>query len=279
LNLLITGCNGFIAREISRNFKDKKYNLFLTNRSNLDIANTRQVDDFFKKNKIDYVIHTAISGGRKEHPDGVNDLFENLVMYNNLANNNHRFKLMINLGSGAEFDRSLNIEEESEDTIFSRTPKDYYGLSKNLITRQIHQRENIFNLRLFGCFGALEGPRRLIHESFHSSLKNTPPTIHQDKLMDFFYVKDLCKVIDFYFKTEHHSLSKDVNLCYDLKKTIKDIVFFINTLTNNSKGVIIHNKQIGLSYTGSNSKLQKYNLQLINLEGGIIECLTEWKKF
>ena len=185
MNLLITGCNGFIAREISRNFKDKKYNLFLTNRSNLDIANSSQVDDFFKKNKIDYVIHTAIVGGRKEHSDGVNDLFENLVMYNNLANNSHRFKLMINLGSGAEFDRSLNIEEEFENTIFSRTPKDYYGLSKNLITRQIHQRENIFNLRLFGCFGALEGSQRLIHAAFRSSLKNTPSMVHQNKLMDF----------------------------------------------------------------------------------------------
>ena len=84
--------------------------------------------------------------------------------------------------------------------------------------------------------------------------------------------------MDFYFKTERHSLSKDVNLCYGTKTTIKDIVVFINNLTNNSKGVIIHNKQIGLSYTGSASKLQKYNLQLTNLEEGIIECLMEWKK-
>ena len=109
-------------------------------------------------------------------------------------------------------------------------------------------------------------------------MSNLDLNIHQDKYMDFFYVKDFCKVVKFYIENYNSELFRDVNLCYGPKKTIKDIVFFIKNLTNNSKDVIIHNKQIGLSYTGSSSKLQKYNLQLTNLEEGIIECLTEWKK-
>ena len=43
------------------------------------------------------------------------------------------FKLMINFGSGAEFERKRPIDKATEQTIFQRHPSDYYGLAKNLI--------------------------------------------------------------------------------------------------------------------------------------------------
>ena len=43
------------------------------------------------------------------------------------------YKMMFNFGSGAEFDRTREIDKISEEQINYRNPSDYYGLAKNLI--------------------------------------------------------------------------------------------------------------------------------------------------
>ena len=73
MNILITGCNGFIGRELSSHFPNSKYNIYLTNRENLNILNEEEVDNFFAKNKVDIVVHSAVKGGRRNHKESYKD--------------------------------------------------------------------------------------------------------------------------------------------------------------------------------------------------------------
>ena len=63
MNILVTGCNGFIGRECASYFKDSGHTIYLTNRNSLNILNSEEVDKFFINNKIDVVIHSAVRGG------------------------------------------------------------------------------------------------------------------------------------------------------------------------------------------------------------------------
>ncbi len=65
--------------------------------------------------------------------------------------------MMIHFGSGAEFDRNNHINCFEEDRVFDSMPEDFYGLSKNMIARKIvKHKTNIYNFRLFGCFGKMK---------------------------------------------------------------------------------------------------------------------------
>jgi GDP-L-fucose synthase len=224
------------------------------------------------------VIHAAIRGGKRIALASISDVFYNLKMYDNLAKHNDKFKLMINMCSGAAFDRRKTIYNTPEFLIHERQPLDYYGLSKNLIARKIHIDDRIHNLRLFGCFGPMEEDQRLIRSSFKKIITGNKIVIHQDKYMDFFYVEDLCRVIEYYFDNHESGLSKDINLCYENKKTLKDIVFLIKHLTSANNNVILQEKAFGKAYTGDYKKLKNLNLPLDGLENGIEKCLKKWMK-
>lgn len=268
MKFLITGGNGFLARELVYFLKRDGFEVIVTNRKTLDVSDPIKVAEFFNKYSIDYVIHSAVCGGKRAHKENINDLFLNIKMFQNLADHSDKFKLMFNFGSGAEFDRRLDIDAAPESLIWKRNPVDYYGLSKNLITRQILQLNNVINLRLFGCFGPFEENQRLFKAIYKNIQEKNPLRVHQNKLMDYFYSEDVYRVIKFYVKTRQAALPKDLNLCYKDKKTLKDIVFLIKDLTRSSNDVILENKEKIFSYTGNSDNLLSLNINLCGLEEG-----------
>jgi len=186
---------------------------------------------------------------------------------------------MFNFGSGAEFDRRENISIAKEEEVSNKLPSDYYGLSKNLITRKIiEQNENIFNLRLFGCFGTKEEEQRLFKNTYNLLTNGRPPVIHQDKYMDYFYVQDIGKVIERIVE-EPCNVPRDINLCYEKKILLSEQVERIKCLTKTKNEVIIENKEQGFSYTGDGKRLASLGNQLNGLEKGMCECLIKWNKF
>jgi len=121
--ILITGGKSFLAKELSGYFYNK-YKLIVADRSILDVSNKESVDLFFENNSIDYVFHTAISGGSRLKEDSFEDFLNNLNMYYNLSSNNDKFDIMFNFASGAEFDRQRDIKLFKEEQILERIPKD-----------------------------------------------------------------------------------------------------------------------------------------------------------
>ncbi|MAE82012.1 MAG: hypothetical protein CMB80_04705 [Flammeovirgaceae bacterium] len=259
LNILITGKNGFIGKELTDFFTKTDHTVFATCRKTLDVSDEQQVDDFFEKNNIDIVLHAAIRGGRRTQKDTYCDLVKNLTMFKNLLKHHKHYKLMISFGSGAEINNTT-----------------YYGVSKNLIAQEIAKHDgNIVNLRLFGCFGPQERSNRFIKNSINSLLLNNPIIIHQDKYMDYFYIDDLKKVVQHYIENYTDVLPKEVDLCYPTKLRLLDIAEEIKNLTTNEVNVIVEDKTQGSSYVGSSFKLADLNLQLGGLKEGIRKMLTE----
>jgi UDP-glucose 4-epimerase len=280
VNILITGSKGFIGKELSRYFSEE-HNVISTDRTTLDPTKYESVKSFFDNNKIDVVIHTAVKGGKRGHQESIEDLYENLFMFENLSNFSNHYKAMFNFGSGAEFDRRMEIKLSIESEIESRLPSDYYGLAKNLITRKInHLDSNIYNLRLFGCFGEYEEPQRLLRATYDKIVKGESPNVHNDKWMDYFYAQDIGRVIEYIVNNIEKDIPKDINLCYNEKYKLSDLVYKIKNLTESNCDVIIYNNQIGsLSYTGDSARLDSLNIALMGIDIGVEKCLKSWKKY
>lgn len=276
MNILITGCDGFLGKEFSSYFSNKKYNLLLTNRDTLDVINPEDVNCFFNNNNVDIVLHTAIKGGRRDSHDKYDDFLDNLSMFGNLVANKNKFKLMINFGSAAEFDKSKNIESAEEARFLKELPCDYYGLSKNIIARQIAGIDDkIVNLRLFGCFGQNEHDFRMIKHNINRYKNKKSIIIHKDRMMDFFYVGDLCEVINHYVNVLGVGLPKDVNMSYVEKTSLLDIANIINKLDNHRVMIEIISDENEKSYTGDSTKLLSLDIPLKGVEYGIRRCYDQ----
>lgn len=268
MNILITGSNGFIARNLAKNLKN--YNLTLTNRANLDLLNAEEVKNFFKDKYFDVVIHTATTGGSRLKDDGNNVFYENCIMHQNILDNNLSFDKYISFGSGAELDRRYNIDDSSD--LRCAYPIDPYGMSKNFIAKSGLLLKNFHNIRLFNVFNSDELPSRMIKANILSYINKKPIYIHQDKYMDFFYMDDLINVVKFFI--DSNTKQQIVNCSYQQKYKLSDIANIINSLSNHNVEVIIEKNNLGLSYYG------EYNLHLfdINLSGlhtGILKTYQE----
>jgi nucleoside-diphosphate-sugar epimerase len=273
MNILITGGNGFIARNIYNTIKDS-YNVLLTDRRTLDVLDTVLVEKFFNDNDIDIVIHTAVSGGSRIKDDNIDTLMNNLAMFNNLMQNKHKFGSLIHFGSGAEFDRRTNITSVKEND--ESCPVDYYGLSKKIIKREIDKIENFYNLRIFGCFGEDELETRFIKSAVESVKSGHAIKIHQNRYMDFFYIEDLCRVIEHYIKNiSKKDLPKDMNLCYNKHKSLLDIANKINKLMNKPyENVVVQQSGYYTEYTGNGEMLDTLGLELDGLDKGLERCIN-----
>ena len=281
MNILITGCNGFLGKEFASYFANENYNLFLTNRNTLDVTDSKAVNKFFDEHNIDIVLHTAVKGGQRDQPDNHDIFLKNLIMFDNLVRNRDKFGLMINFGSGAAFDKTKDLDNTSEEKIFNRFPSDYYGLSKNMIAREILKiNNNIVNFRLFGCFGEHEHSFRMIKNSLNRAFDEQTIVIHQNKLMDFFYVKDLCVVVEHYIHNfkNGRQLPHELNLVYEEKTTLKEVACYIRDKINNEIRVIINEKYYSKCYTGSARKLFSLNLPFTGLWKGIDEVISARRK-
>jgi GDP-L-fucose synthase len=250
MNIFISGSNGFIAKHLSNHLKE--HNLYKHTRKDFDLTNTIETKNFFKNNNFDIVIHTAIKGGSRLEEDEKNLCYDNVIMAMNLIDNKKNFKRLIHFGSGAELDRSRSIDENVSN-VYSCVPKDSYGLSKNIIARLFNEYDEMYNLRIFNVFAEDEADRRMIKSNVINYINNNSMVIHQDKFMDFMYVKDFLKIIDLYLK--NIQLPKTTDCVYDQKYKLSDIAEIINNLSDYKVNIDLLDTQLGNSYCGRKNNL------------------------
>ena len=148
------------------------------------------------------------------------------------------------------------------------------------MTRKIYEMDdNIYNLRLFGCFGINEEPQRLFRTCYDNFSKGISANITQDKYMDYFYAQDVGRVIE-YIINNHNiwDMPRDINMCYKEKYRLSEYASMIKDLTNNAKDVIIKAEELAYSYTGDDFLLEDLEIGLIGLKEGLKECLKKWNK-
>ena len=249
MKILITGGNGYIAKSLYNTLKDK-YNITCITKQDFDLTNSSDTLEYFSDKHFDIVIHCAVSGGSRLKQETWNDMDSNLKMYYNLLNCKNKFTKLIHFGSGAEL-------------IAQNTP---YGLSKHIIRQSILEKDNFYNIRIFGVFDENELDTRFIKGNIKKYLNNQSITIHQDKFMDFFYMKDLVSLVEYYILNEN--LPSEVNCSYNEKYTLSNIANIINSLGNYRVNVDYNTEGMTEDYNFKDTNPLP-NIPFIGLENGI----------
>jgi GDP-L-fucose synthase len=255
MNILITGGNGYIGKSLYESL-NKQYTVTRITRTDFDLTDHWATYNWFIDKKFDVVIHTAVVGGSRLKTDSDDTINQNLKMLFNLQHNKHLFGKLITFGSGAE--------------IFQ--PNTPYGLSKITISQIIKNMENWYNLRIFAVFDENELETRFIKGNILRYLRKEPMIIHADKIMDFYYMKDLTTLVDYYIKNDN--LPKQINCNYGMKWTLKQIAFFINSLDIHKVSVIVENNKPLEFYCDSTHEIK---IDEIGLPQGIINTFNKLK--
>ena len=262
MKILLTGANGFIARNLKTFFLSDSLEVSVLHRGIADLCDRQQVNDFFKDKTFDVVIHCASVGGNRTKLDDVSCVNTNLSMFYNLMEHRNKFKKFINLGSGAELDRNKHINGSS--SLHNCFPIDDYGLSKNIIAKVGLQIPNFYNVRIFNVFNHDELETRMIKNNIKKYINKENIIIHQDKYMDFFYINDLYRVlINIILNT---TSPKTIDCSYPEKLKLSDLANKINNLSDYKVDVVIENEGLGNEYRGNPSALYPTNL-ILNIKG------------
>jgi len=255
MKILVTGSNGYIGKSII-NYLGHDHEIVSVSRQILDLSNTEQVDKFFKDYFFDVIIHCAFVGGNRLVVDDMSVYEQNLLIYNNIYKNRDRFDRLITFGSGVEL---------------SDCDKPYC-LSKKYIRENILKTDRFYNIRVYAVFDENELDRRFIKSCLNNVIHDKPIVIEQDKFMDFFYMKDLITLLEYYLSNDNPP--KEIDCSYNTKYTLLDVAKIINKITN-KKDIKIINEGIGESYISNTLFLNNLNLDLLGIEKGIINTYNK----
>ncbi len=246
MKILITGGKGFVGSNLLEKLNNSRnqYKIFHPSRSELDLTNYKNVKIYLNQIRPDVIIHAAgESGWRTEKPTNESGI-QNILMFRNLLNLKDINAKLINFGSGAEFSREKPINPAT----LKEPATDPYGFSKHIIQELGKNNPTVFNLRLFGCFGANESNERFIKSSLLKYIKKQNITIFQDRKMSFFYINDLYKIID---KIITNQLAvRNIDCVYEDTLLLTEVAGIINGLADYKVDIIKLSDNQGLDYVG-----------------------------
>jgi UDP-glucose 4-epimerase len=253
--ILILGSTGFIGRNLTEQLS-QKYLIFAPKRRELDLRNGKAVDAYFQNNVIDVVVNCAIVGGARPEEMGGSVLSDNLRIFFNLLRNKKRYKKMIHLGSGAEYDKSRPIGLVGETEISACIPDSDYCLYKYICSQCIEKESHIVSLRIFGLFGKYEDYRyRFISHAILENIRGTSITIKQNVNFDYVYIDDFVNIVDYFIS--HTTHGKFYNIGSGRRVDLITIANIINSFATKKSKIIIGKKGLGNEYTCDNRRLMK----------------------
>lgn len=255
MNLLLTGGSGFIGRNICEQFADR-HSVHAPTSRELDLTDERAVSDYFARNMVDAVIHSAVRPGHRNAGDTSNQMFVNTRMFFNLMRHADRFGKMIFLGSGAVYDVRQPMYKVSEGYFDTHVPVDEHGFSKYIIAKYAEKSENVVKLRLFGIFGRYEDYAiRFISNAICKSLFDLPITIRQNRRFDYLYVDDLMPVLEHFIR--HDSRHTSYNVTPDNAVELLAVAEIVRQRSGKDIPIIVGQPGLGAEYSGDNSRLRE----------------------
>jgi nucleoside-diphosphate-sugar epimerase len=264
MKIIVLGSRGFVGRSLYH-YLSVEHQVTGITRDVLDVLDPNKVESFLKSNSYDVIINAAATMADTNlvgNATGIADTRNNLGLFMNFHNCRHLFGKFINLGSGAEFDRTRNIDQASPADIFKVLPTDSYGFGQNMKSRVCLETDNFYTIRIFNCFGQGEIVTRL----FPKYLKSDNFSISNDRYFDYFSIQDLCLTVE-------HCINntwavKDVNAVYPTKYKISEILGKFCTLNNLEPKFTVDSTSTN-NYTGSSNPLNSLAIKLHGLEYGL----------
>jgi GDP-L-fucose synthase len=258
MKIAVLGARGFIGRNISLDLSQDHVVHSIT-RDILDLLDPTEVRSHFMRQKYDVVINAAAT---MTTDSSLHDSRNNLGLFMNIHACRGQFGKFINLGSGAEFDRTRNIDNANECEIFDVIPSDSYGFGQNIKSRICYATDNFYTIRIFNCFGSGEMPTRLFARYLN---KSQPFVITNDRYFDYFSIQDLCTVVRHCAETSW--TIKDVNAVYQEKIRISEALSRFCEINTLEKDFIVGSKSEN-NYTGNAYLLSSVNLPLTGIAEG-----------
>jgi UDP-glucose 4-epimerase len=251
--VLLTGGGGFFGSNILESPLKERYEFVSPSRRELDLADTDQVDAFFKANRVDAVIHAAVKPALRNDPASNTNFYANTRQYFNLARHAAEVERVIVLSSGAVYGRYA--PRMGEEYFGVHVPADEYGFSKYVCETHAAASENIVSLRLFGVFGKREDHRvRFISNLLCRCILGLPLTINQDRRFDFLDVDDLMPVLDFFLSNRPRW--RAYNVCPDEAVSLSDLAASILQVSGKDLPVRVKTPGLGTEYSGDNARLK-----------------------
>lgn len=257
MKILITGGSGYIAKSLYDNLKDI-HDITLVGRKDFNLSNSKETDTFFQDKYFDVIIHCAVAGGHRLITDTIDVLDTNIKMYYNLLDQKEHYDKFIHFGSGAQF----------------RSEPGPYGLSKSIIAESMIDKERFYNIIVYGLFDENELDTRFIKSNLIKYINKESMTIHNNKNMTFFYMKDLVKLVNYIILENPEKLVKTQYASYVYEYSLLEITEYINTLNDYTVPIWIGSER-GEDYQ---SKFNTpYGLDYIGIRKGIQEVYNKLK--
>lgn len=278
-NVLLTGGSGFIGRNIIP-IIEKECILYAPRRNELNLYDEEKVRKYIIENKIDVVIHSANPNPVKNVLDKQETMFEDSIrIFMNLFMAQDCYEMMYTLGSGAEYDKSIDICQISETEEFRSIPKDSYGLAKYTINQIIKNNEKQCNIRIFACYGPTDHESKFITHCINCCKNNEDITIRQNCYFDYMQVRDLGKILIYFIN--NRPKERSYNVCSGTRMTLLDLADEVRKQMNTDNKIVILNEGFNKEYTGSNRRLLEEigSYSFIDIKEGIkIQIESELNK-
>ena len=272
--ILFTGGNGFIGRNVIPILQES-FDVYAPEREELDLFDAKDVREYLLENRINCIVHSANPNPSKNKLDTVERMLrDSLQMFMTMYSCRDLVEKLIYLGSGAIYDKTMEIRSISEECEHRSIPKDDYGFAKYIMSYLT--KGNIYNLCLFGCYGPGDADHKFITHCIRCCLRHEPITIHQNCMFDYFHVTDLGRVIAWMInaKPQHHTY----NVCSGEPIPILDIAKTVKRLMESDLKIEVFQEGWNREYTGSNARLiREYPGKFVSLEDGI-KMQIKWEK-
>lgn len=252
--VLFLGGSGFIGREVLPLMKLNGYDVDYPGSNELNLLDDEKTNLFFEDKFYDSVIFSSIVGRKTHLKFNSDELYQNLVMFENVYRHKDKFNHFVNIDSG------LSIQKNFK--------KYSYAFSKYCISKRIENDTNAINLRVYGCFGPSEEKRRFFVGNILRYINKEPMSINKNIIHDFISSKDLFSIIDWSIKNKNN-IPKNINCVYNKKYKLTDICDIINTLDEHKVDISINSFESGLDYYSLEGNIP---IKCEGLHNGIVDC-------